>query len=35
MFPSELFCGAVSLVLAEIINSLADHKDSEFFNRNL
>lgn len=35
MFPSELFCRAVWLVLAELINILAHHKDAEFFNRNL
>lgn len=35
MFPSELLCVAVWLVLAEAINILADHKDGEFFNLNL
>lgn len=35
MFLSELFCGAVWLVLTEVINLLDDCKDGEFFNRNL
>lgn len=35
MFLSELFCGALWLVLTEVINLLGDCIDGEFFNRNL